>query len=200
MPGTAEQSLEVNMLDSSWTSEVFSWFKFVGLILVQQQRKSNIWVERVPWPENPASSSTDRKLMGKLHPAERPVKLGPVDRIDLGQLRPVICLDLGEIKMHLPEEDFSWSSTLRSRRVSARKCAQADLSGTAHASSNKRQKKLEDPLAGWVMPDPDTGEKLTGHEWVKRYPEEFTECYSRRTTVAKLSTLHRRKLIRRLHQ
>ncbi|KAJ7855719.1 hypothetical protein B0H14DRAFT_3645262 [Mycena olivaceomarginata] len=55
------------------------------------------------------------------------------------------------------------------RRGSARKRAQADLSGAAPASSNKRQKKLEDPLAGWVMQDPDTGEKLTGHEWVKRY-------------------------------
>ncbi|KAJ6614445.1 hypothetical protein B0H10DRAFT_2221324 [Mycena sp. CBHHK59/15] len=65
------------------------------------------------------------------------------------------------------------------RRVSACKRAQADLSGTAPASSNKHQKKREDPLAGWVMQDPDTGEKLTGHEWVKRYPEEFAERYKK---------------------
>ncbi|KAF7359674.1 hypothetical protein MVEN_00691600 [Mycena venus] len=65
------------------------------------------------------------------------------------------------------------------RRVSARKRTQADLSGAAPASFNKRQKKLEDPLVGWVMQDPDTGEKLTGHEWVKRYPEEFTEHYKK---------------------
>ncbi|KAJ6535643.1 hypothetical protein B0H19DRAFT_1241095 [Mycena capillaripes] len=65
------------------------------------------------------------------------------------------------------------------RRASARKRVQADLSSAAPASSNKRQKKLEDPLAGWVMQDPDTGEKLTGHEWVKRYPEEFAERYKK---------------------
>ncbi|KAF8137726.1 hypothetical protein K438DRAFT_1786414 [Mycena galopus ATCC 62051] len=52
-------------------------------------------------------------------------------------------------------------------------------SRTAPASSNKRQKKLEDPLGGWVMQDPDTGEKLTGHEWVKCYPEEFAERYKK---------------------
>ncbi|KAJ7871022.1 hypothetical protein B0H13DRAFT_2350155 [Mycena leptocephala] len=34
------------------------------------------------------------------------------------------------------------------RRVSARKCTQADSSGGAPVPSNKRQKKLEDPLAG----------------------------------------------------
>ncbi|KAJ7120114.1 hypothetical protein C8R44DRAFT_853464 [Mycena epipterygia] len=52
----------------------------------------------------------------------------------------------------------------RASRVSKR--AQADLSGMAS-------------LAGWVMQDPHTGEKLTGYEWVKRYPEEFAECYKK---------------------
>jgi hypothetical protein len=47
------------------------------------------------------------------------------------------------------------------------------------------------------MQDPDTGEKLTGHEWVKHDPEEFAERY--KDHLATLSTLHRRKLIRRLH-
>ncbi|KAJ6530658.1 hypothetical protein B0H19DRAFT_1082388 [Mycena capillaripes] len=65
------------------------------------------------------------------------------------------------------------------RRASARKRVQADLSSAAPALSNKRQKKLEDPLAGWVMQDPNTGEKLTGHEWVKRYPKEFAGRYKK---------------------
>ncbi|KAJ7448980.1 hypothetical protein FB451DRAFT_1567122 [Mycena latifolia] len=65
------------------------------------------------------------------------------------------------------------------RRLSARNRTQADLSGTARVSSNKRQKKLEDPLAGWVMQDPDAGEKLTGHEWVERNPEEFAQRYKK---------------------
>ncbi|KAF8171454.1 hypothetical protein K438DRAFT_1982150 [Mycena galopus ATCC 62051] len=43
--------------------------------------------------------------------------------------------------------------------------------------SNKRQKQPQDPLAGWVMEDPETGEKLTGHEWVERNPGEFAERY-----------------------
>ncbi|KAJ6536505.1 hypothetical protein B0H10DRAFT_2246340 [Mycena sp. CBHHK59/15] len=63
-------------------------------------------------------------------------------------------------------------------RVPARKRAHADSSSTPPVS-NKYLKKLEDPLAGWVMQDPDTGEKLTGHEWVKRYPEEFAEHYKK---------------------
>ncbi|KAJ7925603.1 hypothetical protein B0H13DRAFT_2266267 [Mycena leptocephala] len=49
----------------------------------------------------------------------------------------------------------------------------------APVSSNKRQKKVEDSLAGWVMQDPDTGEKLAGYEWVKRYPEEFAQRYKK---------------------
>ncbi|KAJ7462454.1 hypothetical protein FB451DRAFT_1562454 [Mycena latifolia] len=65
------------------------------------------------------------------------------------------------------------------RRVSARKRVQTESSATASAPSGKRRKKLEDPLAGWVMQDPDTGEKLTGHEWVERYPEEFEERYKK---------------------
>jgi hypothetical protein len=44
-------------------------------------------------------------------------------------------------------------------------------------SSNKRRKKLEDPLEGWVMQAPDTGEELTGKEWVERYPKEFEKRY-----------------------
>ncbi|KAJ7930210.1 hypothetical protein B0H13DRAFT_2309913 [Mycena leptocephala] len=71
------------------------------------------------------------------------------------------------------------SDVAGARRVSARKCAQADSSGAAPVSSNKRQKKLEDPLAGWVMQYLDTGEKLTAHEWVERFPEEFAQCYKK---------------------
>ncbi|KAJ6518377.1 hypothetical protein DFH09DRAFT_1098563 [Mycena vulgaris] len=62
------------------------------------------------------------------------------------------------------------------RRVSARKRAQVDSSAEDQPSSNKHQKKLGDPLAGWVMQDPDTGEKLSGHEWVECYPEELEGC------------------------
>ncbi|KAJ7907613.1 hypothetical protein B0H13DRAFT_2332208 [Mycena leptocephala] len=49
----------------------------------------------------------------------------------------------------------------------------------APVSSNECQKKLEDSLAGWVMQDLDTGEKLTGYEWVKHYPEEFAQRYKK---------------------
>ncbi|KAJ6517926.1 hypothetical protein C8R47DRAFT_1062509 [Mycena vitilis] len=62
------------------------------------------------------------------------------------------------------------------RRVSSRKRTQPDSSAV---TSSKRQKKLEDPLAGWVMQDPDTGETLTGHEWVERNPEEFAKRYKK---------------------
>ncbi|KAJ7847128.1 hypothetical protein B0H14DRAFT_2583771 [Mycena olivaceomarginata] len=41
------------------------------------------------------------------------------------------------------------------------------------------QKKVEDPLAGWMMEDPETCEQLTGHEWVARYPEEFALRYKK---------------------
>ncbi|KAJ7734154.1 hypothetical protein DFH07DRAFT_967699 [Mycena maculata] len=57
------------------------------------------------------------------------------------------------------------------RRASTRKRVQ-ESSAVVSVSSNKRRKKLEDPLAGWVMVDPDTAEKFTGHEWVARYPED----------------------------
>ncbi|KAJ7899705.1 hypothetical protein B0H13DRAFT_1883793 [Mycena leptocephala] len=67
------------------------------------------------------------------------------------------------------------SDVAGARCVSAHKRAQADLAGAAPVSSNKRQKKLEDSLAGWLMQDADTGEKLTGYEWVKRDPEEFAQ-------------------------
>ncbi|KAJ6541314.1 hypothetical protein B0H10DRAFT_2244909 [Mycena sp. CBHHK59/15] len=63
------------------------------------------------------------------------------------------------------------------RRTSGRKRTQAEVSVSAPSVSNKRQKQPQDPLAGWVMEDPDTGEKLTGHEWVERNPGEFAERY-----------------------
>ncbi|KAF8169697.1 hypothetical protein K438DRAFT_1983083 [Mycena galopus ATCC 62051] len=56
------------------------------------------------------------------------------------------------------------------RRTSTPKRAQAEPSVMP---SNKRRKKLDDPLDGWVMQDPDTGKELTRKEWVERYPEEF---------------------------
>ncbi|KAJ6615707.1 hypothetical protein B0H10DRAFT_2255264 [Mycena sp. CBHHK59/15] len=62
-------------------------------------------------------------------------------------------------------------------RTSGRKRTQAEVSVSAPSVSNKRQKQPQDPLAGWVMEDPDTGEKLTGHEWVERNPGEFAERY-----------------------
>ncbi|KAJ6611331.1 hypothetical protein B0H10DRAFT_2192985 [Mycena sp. CBHHK59/15] len=62
-------------------------------------------------------------------------------------------------------------------RTSGRKRTQAEVSVSAPSVSNKRQKQPQDPLAGWVMEDPDTGEKLTGHEWVERNPGEFAEHY-----------------------
>ncbi|KAJ7904003.1 hypothetical protein B0H13DRAFT_2334933 [Mycena leptocephala] len=78
------------------------------------------------------------------------------------------------------ESDAMDSDAAGGRRVSARKHAQPEpLTDAPPASSNKRRKKLEDPLAGWVMQDPDTGEQLSGHEWVKRYPEEFAERYKK---------------------
>ncbi|KAJ6521075.1 hypothetical protein DFH09DRAFT_224093 [Mycena vulgaris] len=65
------------------------------------------------------------------------------------------------------------------RRASTRKRPQAESSATVSTSSSKRRKKLEDPLVGWVMQDPDTAEELTGHEWVKRYPDEFAKRYKK---------------------
>jgi hypothetical protein len=65
------------------------------------------------------------------------------------------------------------------RRASTRKRPQAESSVTVSTSSSKRRKKLEDPLVGWVMQDPDTAEELTGHEWVKRYPDEFAKRYKK---------------------
>ncbi|KAJ7847694.1 hypothetical protein B0H13DRAFT_1907176 [Mycena leptocephala] len=71
------------------------------------------------------------------------------------------------------------SDVAGARRVSARKRAQAELAGATPVSSNKRQKKLEDSLAGWVMQDPNTGKKLTGYKWAKRDPEEFAQGYKK---------------------
>ncbi|KAJ6556560.1 hypothetical protein DFH09DRAFT_1317880 [Mycena vulgaris] len=66
------------------------------------------------------------------------------------------------------------------RRASTRKRVQAESSAAASSvPSRKRRRKLEDPLAGWVMEDPDTGEKLTGHEWVERFPDEFETRYKK---------------------
>ncbi|KAJ7476466.1 hypothetical protein FB451DRAFT_1173323 [Mycena latifolia] len=64
--------------------------------------------------------------------------------------------------------------------------AESDAMDPDAAGGRRRRKKLEDPLAGWVMQDPDTGEQLSGHEWVKRYPEEFAE--PRRIKVATWNT------------
>ncbi len=63
--------------------------------------------------------------------------------------------------------------------ASTGKRMQAESSAGASVPSRKRQKKLEDPLAGWMMVDPDTGEELTGHQWVERYPEEFEKRYKK---------------------
>ncbi|KAJ6554724.1 hypothetical protein B0H19DRAFT_152127 [Mycena capillaripes] len=65
------------------------------------------------------------------------------------------------------------------RRMSTRKRMQADSSALVPTSTNKRRKKLEDPLVGWVMQYPDTGEELSGHEWVKHYPDEFEKRYKK---------------------
>ncbi|KAJ6472086.1 hypothetical protein C8R45DRAFT_1104288 [Mycena sanguinolenta] len=61
------------------------------------------------------------------------------------------------------------------RRVSSWKRAQTEPSD----ASSKRQKKLEDPLVGWMTEDPETHEQLTGHEWVAPYPEEFAQHYKK---------------------
>jgi hypothetical protein len=67
------------------------------------------------------------------------------------------------------------------RRVSTRKRAQAESSAAASAAvpSRKRRKKIEDPLAGWVMEDQGTGERLTGNEWVERSLDEFETRYKK---------------------
>ncbi|KAJ7071887.1 hypothetical protein B0H15DRAFT_965755 [Mycena belliarum] len=54
-----------------------------------------------------------------------------------------------------------------------------DASSLPGPSSGKRQKMLTDPLANWEMEDPDTMERLTGHEWVRRFPDEFEKCYKK---------------------
>ncbi|KAJ7796708.1 hypothetical protein B0H14DRAFT_3157834 [Mycena olivaceomarginata] len=62
------------------------------------------------------------------------------------------------------------------RRASTRKRVQAESSAATSIPSRKHQKKLEDPLAGWMMVDPDTGKELTGHQWVEHYPDEFEKA------------------------
>ncbi|KAJ7190543.1 hypothetical protein GGX14DRAFT_603962 [Mycena pura] len=64
-------------------------------------------------------------------------------------------------------------------RRSARKRVRAGSSVASALPSTKRTKPPVDPLAGWLMKDPDTGEQLTGEAWVKRYPEEFAKRYPR---------------------
>ncbi|KAF8139441.1 hypothetical protein K438DRAFT_1785673 [Mycena galopus ATCC 62051] len=67
-------------------------------------------------------------------------------------------------------------SEVEPRRISSRKRPQkAEPSG----ASSKRQKRVEDPLAGWMMKDPETREQLTGHDWVARYPEELALRYKK---------------------
>ncbi|KAJ7658241.1 hypothetical protein DFH06DRAFT_1196427 [Mycena polygramma] len=78
--------------------------------------------------------------------------------------------------IHVPQGN---SDVPGARRTSARKRGQSDSSDVAPVSSRKRRKKLVDPLAGWDIEDPDTGEQLTGHEWVERYPEEFKQHYKK---------------------
>jgi hypothetical protein len=56
---------------------------------------------------------------------------------------------------------------------------QAESSAATSIPSRKRQKKLEDPLDGWMMVDPDTGKELTGHQWVEHYPDEFEKRYKK---------------------
>ncbi|KAJ7610186.1 hypothetical protein FB45DRAFT_1122145 [Roridomyces roridus] len=63
------------------------------------------------------------------------------------------------------------------RRASTRKRARPESSLAAPLSSTKRQKTPADPLAGWVMFDPDTEKEVTGHEWVRENPQEFAERY-----------------------
>ncbi|KAJ7075945.1 hypothetical protein B0H15DRAFT_956058 [Mycena belliarum] len=62
---------------------------------------------------------------------------------------------------------------------SARKRAPSGAARVESSSSNKHRRRIEDPLAGWEMLDPDTGETLTGHEWVKRNPDEFAQRYKK---------------------
>ncbi|KAJ7936306.1 hypothetical protein B0H13DRAFT_2304025 [Mycena leptocephala] len=85
------------------------------------------------------------------------------------ELRPASPTVTADVATNLPD----------TRRVSTRKRTQADSSALVPTSTNKRRKKLEDPLVGWVMQDPDTGEELSGHEWVKRYPDEFEKHYKK---------------------
>ncbi|KAF8144511.1 hypothetical protein K438DRAFT_2029147 [Mycena galopus ATCC 62051] len=54
------------------------------------------------------------------------------------------------------------------RRASTRKRVQDESSVMPSVSSTKCRKKLEDPLAKWVMRDPDTGEELTGHDAIRK--------------------------------
>ncbi|KAJ7843162.1 hypothetical protein B0H13DRAFT_2097713 [Mycena leptocephala] len=64
------------------------------------------------------------------------------------------------------------------RRASTRKRVQAEPYAATSIPSSKHQ-KLEDPLAGWMMVDPDTSEELTRHQWVEHYPEEFEKRYKK---------------------
>ncbi|KAJ7730405.1 hypothetical protein B0H16DRAFT_1773849 [Mycena metata] len=105
-------------------------------------------------------------------PAEAAVELTPV--------APPVVSSAPSVAAPAPIPDGDLVAT-GMRRVSTRKRPQAEASATVPrvTPSNKRRKKLEDPLVGWMMQDPDTGEELTGHEWVKRYPDEFEQRYKK---------------------
>ncbi|KAJ7307685.1 hypothetical protein DFH08DRAFT_824211 [Mycena albidolilacea] len=73
MPGTAEQPMEINVMDSSWTQAgLVRCFHGLNVLIVDAIKTHSV-------------------------------------SIHLG-------VDLGEIKMDLPEEDFSWSPTLKDQR------------------------------------------------------------------------------------
>ena len=84
-----------------------------------------------------------------------------------------------ELSLATPASVTNGASDLAgARRTSTRKRVQAEPSAATSIPSSKRQ-KLEDPLAGWIMVDPDTSEELTRHQWVERYPEEFEKRYKK---------------------
>ncbi|KAJ6628320.1 hypothetical protein B0H10DRAFT_1940517 [Mycena sp. CBHHK59/15] len=85
-----------------------------------------------------------------------------------------------ELSLATPVSVADGTSDLAGTRcASTRKHVQAESSAATSIPSRKRQKKLEDPLAGSMVVDPDTCEELTGHQWVERYPEEFEKRYKK---------------------
>ncbi|KAJ7857807.1 hypothetical protein B0H14DRAFT_2578167 [Mycena olivaceomarginata] len=93
MPGTAEQPMEINVLDSSWTSEVsFSLNNRGNPIFGLNVSRG----QKTPHPALQIINSWVNSIL-------------PSGRSNWG-------VDLGEIKMHFPEEDFSWFPTLTERK------------------------------------------------------------------------------------